>query len=237
MKTYLSRETYRSAKKFTSRIAELKAFIYARQLMISEAHGVQKSLSEARSRVQADYSRVQATLAEAEAVLPKPETSLADAEAVLADAQYVLSKAQYVLSDAKTTLADAEAVLAEEAQYVCLKAEDMLSLSEKLYHEFLEETAAGLDKELSTVQETLGEKEINIKPRFGICRKIVFNDIRIEVHRNRPSFRFVDANDHVLGESYKPEQVLTIIEMLKAAVERGDSEFDFPSAVELRRIV
>lgn len=147
-----------------------------------------------------------------------------------------MTKAAFFKANIDAAKAALETALKESPQ-AFKAAQGALKVSDKAFRAFLNEIAARLNKEWNTVQKTLDEKRIVVYDQFGGHSEVsetppVYIDVQGE------EFAFTETLDSFAGTLARyntPEQLKTVIEMFKAAIERGDTEFRFPPVAELNR--
>lgn len=126
----------------------------------------------------------------------------------------------------------------DAAKFVIAEAEETIHESEYYLQVLRDEKAAALGADFNKI---IGERTIEVnRGGFNSDRHVISKANPVFVDADYPGFKFRDAHGRQISDTYDlyyehetAAQIETVIEMLKAAIERGDTEFTFPTVEEL----
>ena len=123
----------------------------------------------------------------------------------------------------------------DAAQAALLKAQEEHEVAENSLKNFLTDTAADLTTKLQTIKFDYRIKLI--KKSCWTFSTTNFDDVYIRAYRGGcgVKFHFEDWTGRTLAKYDTPAQVDKVIDMLREAIERGDTKFKFPTVDELNQ--
>ena len=136
------------------------------------------------------------------------------------------------VDDFDTKLAELQAKR-DAAQEALLRAQEEHETAENALKNFLTDTAADLTTKLQTIKFDYRIKLI--KKSCWTFSTTNFDDVYIRAYRGGcgVKFHFEDWTGRTLAKYDTPAQVDKVIDMLRAAIERGETKFTLPTVDEL----
>lgn len=117
------------------------------------------------------------------------------------------------------------------AQAALLKAQEEHEAAENTLQKFLSDTAGDLATKLQSLEL---DYSIKLVTKNGYSWTVTdFSNIYVDAFDGGKMFAFTDRRSRKYARYDTPAQVDKVIDMLRAAIERGDKEFKFPTVDEL----
>lgn len=134
------------------------------------------------------------------------------------------------VDDFDTKLAELQAKR-DAAQAALLKAQEEHEAAENTLQKFLSDTAGDLATKLQSLKL---DYSIKLVTKNGYSWTVTdFDNIYVDAFDGGKMFAFTDWRSRKYARYGTPAQVDKVIDMLRAAIERGDKEFKFPTVDEL----
>ena len=136
--------------------------------------------------------------------------------------------------DFATKLAELQAKR-DAAQAALLKAQEDHETAENTLQKFLSDTAGDLATKLQSLNNNL-DYSIKLVTKNGYSWTVTdFSDIYVDAFDGGKMFAFTDWRSRKYARYGTPTQVEQVIDMLREAIERGDTKFKFPTIDELNQ--